>query len=344
VGVNLGLLFGFRNPARWRRSFVDTYRDELRAVREAEALGYDTIWLTEHHFADDGYSPSVLPIMGAIAARTERVRIGSFLILLPLNNAIRLAEDVATLDVISNGRIDLGVGQGYAVHEFAAYGISRKERLSRFVEGIDVLRGLWTKESFSYRGRHYTIDDARLMPRPVQSPHPPLWIGARGAKGIARAGRLGAHLLGLSSPEMQATYDAALAEAGHDPATRSAVQLHWVHVARTEDEAWANAGPHFHHVLETYGRWVGSAGDFEGDALVANVPPERELRTTTRPLLFPPLFGTPDQVHAALARSMARIRTTHLCLAMHLPGMDPRLSHTSMELFAREVAPRLGRS
>jgi alkanesulfonate monooxygenase SsuD/methylene tetrahydromethanopterin reductase-like flavin-dependent oxidoreductase (luciferase family) len=341
MGVNLGLLFGFRNPARWRRPFAEVYRDELRAVREAEALGYDTIWLTEHHFSDDGYSPSVLPIAGAIAAQTERVRIGTFLVLLPLNNAIRLAEDVATLDVISNGRFDLGVGQGYAVHEFAAYGISRKERLSRFVEGLDVLRGLWTQESFSYRGRHYTIEDARLQPRPVQAPHPPLWIGARGAKGIARAGRLGANLLGLSSPEMQATYDAALVEAGHDPQTKHAAQLHWVHVARTADEAWANAGPHFHHVLDTYGKWVGAAGDFEGDALVASVPPERELRTTKKPLLFPPLFGTPDEVANALLRSMAQIRTTHLCLAMHLPGMDPAKARASVELFAREVAPRL---
>ncbi len=120
---NLGLMFSFRNPATWRRPFPEVYADQLRLIREAEALGYDTIWLTEHHFAEDGYSPSVLPIAGAIAAQTERVRIGTFLVLLPLNNAIRLAEDVATLDVISNGRIDLGVGQGYAVHEYAAYGI-----------------------------------------------------------------------------------------------------------------------------------------------------------------------------------------------------------------------------
>jgi len=341
VAINLGLMFGFRNPVQWRRPFPEVYRNELRAIREAEVLGYDTIWLTEHHFAEDGYSPSVLPIAGAIAAQTERVRIGTFLVLLPLNNAIRLAEDVATLDVISNGRIDLGVGQGYAVHEYAAYGISRKERYARFVEGIDVLRGLWTQASFSYRGKHYQIDDARLMPRPVQSPHPPLWIGARGAKGIARAGRLGAHLLGLSSPEMQALYDAALVEHGHDPKTKHAVQLHWVHVARSADRAWANAGPHFHHVLETYGRWVGAAGDFESDALVATPPAAHELRTTAKPLLFPPIFGTPDEVAAALARSMAQVRTTHLCLAMHLPGMDPALSHASMDLFAREVAPRL---
>jgi alkanesulfonate monooxygenase SsuD/methylene tetrahydromethanopterin reductase-like flavin-dependent oxidoreductase (luciferase family) len=341
MAVNLGLMFGFRNPAKWRRPFPEVYTNELRAIREAEALGYDTIWLTEHHFSDDGYSPSVLPIAGAIAAQTERVRIGTFLVLLPLNNAIRLAEDVATLDVMSNGRIDLGVGQGYAVHEYAAYGISRKERYSRFIEGLDVLRGLWTQPSFSYRGKHYQIDDARLMPRPVQSPHPPLWIGARGAKGIARAGRLGAHLLGLGSPEMQSLYDAALVEHGHDPKTKNAVQLHWVHVARTTDEAWANAGPHFHHVLETYGRWAGEAGDFEGDALIAKVPPAAELRTTSKPLLFPPTFGTPDEVAAALNRSMANVRTTHLCLAMYLPGMDPKLAHASMELFAREVAPRL---
>ncbi len=269
------------------------------------------------------------------------MRIGTNLLLLPLHNAIRLAEDLATVDVISNGRLDVGVGQGYAKHEFAAFGISRKERLARFLEGLDVLRGLWTEESFSYRGKYYQIDDARLQPRPVQQPYPPLWIGARGPKGIARAGRLGAHLLGLSSPESQAIYDAALSDAGHDPKTKNAVQLQWIHVAASSDKAWSNAAVPFRHVLATYGEWLSRADDFEGDALIASPPKASELRSTDKPLLFAPIFGTPDEVAAALERGMRTVRTTHLVLAMHLPGMDPALARTSMELFAREVAPRL---
>ena len=185
-------MFSFRNPAQWRRPFADVYADELRLIQDAEAMGYDTIWLTEHHFADDGYSPSVVTIAAAIAAATSRVRIGFNLMLLPLHNAIRVAEDVATLDVISNGRVDFGVGQGYAAHEFLGYGIDRSERLSRFVEGLDVLQGLWTGEPFSYQGAHYQIEDARLVPRPVQDPMP-IWIGATAEAGVRRAGRRGAN-------------------------------------------------------------------------------------------------------------------------------------------------------
>jgi len=186
--LDLGLMFSFRNPASWRRPLPDVYRDELDLIVHAEALGFDTIWLTEHHFADDGYSPSIIPLAAAIAARTERVRIGFNLLLLPLHNAIRVAEDIATLDVLSNGRIDVGVGQGYARHEFAGYGIDRSERLRRFIEGLDVLHGLWTEDTFSYAGEHYAIDGARLHPKPVQQPTPPLWIGATSTPGVRRAG------------------------------------------------------------------------------------------------------------------------------------------------------------
>ena len=131
---DLGLMFSFRNPAAWRRPFPEVYRDELDLIVHAEALGFNPIWLTEHHFADDGYSPSIIPLAAAVAARTERVRVGFNLLLLPLHNVIRVAEDVATLDVLSGGRIDVSVGQGCARHGFAGYGVKRGERLRRFVE------------------------------------------------------------------------------------------------------------------------------------------------------------------------------------------------------------------
>ena len=111
--LDVGLMFSFRNPAAWRRPFPDVYRDELALIEHAEVLGYDTIWLTEHHFADDGYSPSIIPLAAAIAARTERVRIGFNLLLLPLHNAIRVAEDIAMLDHMSGGRAFAGFARGW---------------------------------------------------------------------------------------------------------------------------------------------------------------------------------------------------------------------------------------
>ena len=140
--MNVGLLFPFRNPPKWRKPFTQFYAEQLRQAQLAEELGYDTIWLTEHHFAEDGYSPSLLPIAGALAAMTTRIRIGTFLLLLPLHNAVRVGEDAATVDVLTNGRFDLGLGQGYTPSEFEGYGIPRKERASLLEEGIEVIKGM----------------------------------------------------------------------------------------------------------------------------------------------------------------------------------------------------------
>ncbi len=337
--LDIGVMFSFRNPAQWRRPFAEVYANELRLIRRAEELGYDTVWLTEHHFADDGYSPSIIPIAAAIAAVTERVRIGFNLLLLPLHNAIRVAEDIATLDVLSNGRIDPGFGQGYAPHEFAGYGIDTADRLTRFTEGLTVLRGLWEQDTFSHQGRHYTIDGARVVPKPVQQPMP-LWLGATSRAGVRRAGRLGANLLGVASGALQREYDDALRAAGHDPAGAKVLQLHWAHTAATDDAAWDEAGAHFHHLLSVYSGWLNDAGRNESLSL-APIPSLDELRDPNQKLLFKPTFGSPATVADGLNQSVGRLpATTHVGFGT-LPGMDPAVVERSLELFAREVAPRL---
>jgi alkanesulfonate monooxygenase SsuD/methylene tetrahydromethanopterin reductase-like flavin-dependent oxidoreductase (luciferase family) len=335
---DVGIMVSFRNPAAWRRPFVDVYRDELALVEHAEALGFDSVWLTEHHFADDGYSPSIVPLAAAIAARTSRIRIGFNLLLLPLHHPVALAEDIATLDVLSGGRIDVGLGQGYAKHEFAGYGIDRSGRLGRFVEGIDVLRGLWTEDRFSYEGRHFQVEGAQLSPKPVQQPHPPLWIGATSSAGVRRAGRLGANLLGLANRRLQQEYEAAREEAGFAVDDAHVLQLHWTHVAPTDDIAWDEAAPHFRHLLEVYAGWLEEADDPGNAVGRTTVPPLEELRTSRT--FFAPVFGAPDTVAAAINRSSSKVRTTHLALGM-LPGMDHQRSRASLERFADEVAPLL---
>ncbi|MGZ0178376.1 MAG: LLM class flavin-dependent oxidoreductase [Acidimicrobiales bacterium] len=337
---DIGLMFSFRNPAQWRVPFPELYRDHIDLAVRAEELGYDTIWLTEHHFADDGYSPSLIPLAAAIAARTERVRIGFNLLLLPLHNPVALAEDIAALDILSNGRIDLGVGQGYAVHEFAGYGIDLAERLGRFREGLDVLSGLFTNDVFSYEGTHYQIENARLSPRPVQQPSPPLWIGATSEPGVRRAGKRGAHLLGLSNPHLQRVYETARTEAGLSVDSASVAQLHWAHVADTDDVAWEQAAPHFHHLISVYGGWIAEASDPGNSVPSLEIPPVDELRTSP-PVIFDSTFGAPETVTAKLNRSIAKIKTTHLCLGL-LPGMAPPIIANHIERFATEVAPNLG--
>ena len=178
--------------------------------------------------------------------------------------ALRVAEDIATADVISGGRIDPGFGQGYAPHEFAGYGIPLSERLSRFVEGLDVVQGLWSQDTFSYEGRHYHIDSARLVPKPVQDPMP-LWIGATTVPAVKRAGRRGANLLGTGAALLPA-YEEALGEGGFRMQDAKVLQFHFGHIAGSEDDAWDQSGARFHHLMSVYQDFANASGGQGGPA------------------------------------------------------------------------------
>ena len=126
--MDFGLHMPFRNPPIWHRPYADLYAEHLTHIERAEELGYDTVWLTEHHFSEDGYSPSLIPIASAIAARTQRIRIGTAVLLTSFHHALRLAEDAALVDILSNGRFDLGLGAGYGQVEFDGYGVRMSDR------------------------------------------------------------------------------------------------------------------------------------------------------------------------------------------------------------------------
>src|SRR5579883_2076825 len=132
--IKFGYQIDFRNPPASGRSFTDLYHAMFRQIERAEQLGFDSIWLTEHHLTDDGYLPSLMPMAAAIAARTRRVQIGTYVLLFPFYHPIKLAEDIAVVDVISGGRLRIGVGQAYRAEEFAAFGIDKKQRLGRTLE------------------------------------------------------------------------------------------------------------------------------------------------------------------------------------------------------------------
>jgi alkanesulfonate monooxygenase SsuD/methylene tetrahydromethanopterin reductase-like flavin-dependent oxidoreductase (luciferase family) len=134
--MRVGTVIGFQNPAAWRQSWAELYAESLEFAARADVLGFDEVWLTEHHFSDDGYSPALMPIAAAIAARTRSIRIGTKVLLMPFHNPVRLAEDAAVVDIISNGRLDLGIAAGYRHEEFTGFGIDRDERATRTREGL----------------------------------------------------------------------------------------------------------------------------------------------------------------------------------------------------------------
>ena len=144
--VKVGYQIDFRNPPESTLSFLDLYDALLAQVTAAESLGFDSIWLTEHHFTDDGYLPALMPAAAAIAARTTRVTIGTYVLLAPFYHPLKLAEDAAFVDVLSHGRLRLGIGLGYRAEEFEGFGVPRKERLGRTLETIEIMKRAWTGE------------------------------------------------------------------------------------------------------------------------------------------------------------------------------------------------------
>ena len=170
--------------------------DEMAVeAQQAEKYGFDSFFVTEHHQEPSGYLPSPLPLLAALAARTSTIRLGTGIAVLPLYHPIRMAEDCAVIDIISKGRLILGVGMGYQDVDFAAYGLRVSERVSLFEEGVEIIKRAWTEEKLYFVGKRYTLTNISVTPKPVQQPRPPIWIAAVGDEAMKRAGRVGDALL-----------------------------------------------------------------------------------------------------------------------------------------------------
>ena len=229
--LRFGLWYDFRNPSRWRQDPTTLYRLILAQVERAEELGWDDVWLSEHHFIEDDYTPSVLPLAAAIAARTTRMRIGTAALLLPLHDPLRVAEDAATVDVLSGGRLDLGVALGYKLSEFKGFGVSTSSRVGRLEEGLGILRALFAGKTLNHSGRYYHYEDVSLRPLPVQRPLP-LWVGGFVEVAARRAARFADGLIvnGGVGWVIDAYRD-ELQRLGQDPADHEVVKTSGVSVS-----------------------------------------------------------------------------------------------------------------
>lgn len=338
--MHFGLLLAFENPKPWQVPAARLCRSMINQAVLAEELAYDNVWTCEHHGTDE-YFPAQFPLLAAIAAQTTHIRLGTGIVILPLYHPLQVAEEAATLDVLSDGRFDLGVGQGYVVEEYTAYGVSRRERPSRLTEGLTILRGLWSQDPFSFHGKHFTLPAVSLRPRPVQT-RPPLWGGAVTEKAIDRIARLGCHFIGpgASIP----LYEESLRRHGYEPKAFSKASLRVVYVSDTRERAWEDCAPHIRHRLQVYTEKFDAAGDFKipgGYFGVAPLPPPEGLRTAQE-LHFlgePLIVGTPEDAINEIERSQRETGVTHLMMWMQIGGIDPRLAEHSMELFAKEVIP-----
>src|SRR2546428_5817014 len=191
VQVGIGL-FTAQVPPNSDRTFAREYREMLDMVRLAETLGCDSAWVSEQHGAGDGYMSSLLPTLAAMAAATERIKLGTGVLLTPFHHPLRLAEDAAVVDLLSGGRLILGLGLGWREEEFRMFAVPLAERVRRTVEPVEILRKAWTGERFSHEGKVYSFDRVKVTPAPERPDGGtiPIYLGGMVEPAIRRAGRL----------------------------------------------------------------------------------------------------------------------------------------------------------
>lgn len=328
-----------------RRSEADRYQEAIELAVEAEALGYDSVWVSEHHFVDDGYLPSVLPMCAAIAARTYRIEIGTAVALAPLYEPLRLAEDSATVDLISNGRFILGLGQGWRPEEFEALHVSLRNRHRVLEDTVTVLRQAWSG-SLVTGGNVLSYPGVSVRPKPARSGGIPIWIGATAKPAVRRAGRIAdgfissgsfdeAFTPGYFRKQMSWIRD-GLEEVACAPGSFTASMFLPTFVTKQQN-AWEQLAEHMHY---TYRKYADMAHARRRTGPPQKAPPFSPQQAAS--LRASALAGTPDDVVAKLRqyREAAGIEF-HFIARLYWPGMNRDKQREATQVFAAEVIPQL---
>jgi len=321
----LNLRYDLRCPPFGKADSAELFRTALEQCEWADRLGFASVTLSEHHGSPDGYLPSPLVFAAAIAARTRNLRLVIAALIAPLHDPIRLAEDIAVLDVLSGGRAIPVVSGGYVEREFRAFGKRLADRAQVMEEIVPFLTRAFSGESFEYRGT-----TVRVTPRPVQRPRPPIFMGGSTAAAARRAARHADHFI-PSLPGLFEIYRAERVKLGKpDPGPISGGTGNFLYVAEDPDAAWQRIAPHALHETNAYGRWIAESGT-AGPYMETKDPDA--LRASGQYTIY-----TPDQL-VELARGMRPMDA----LLFHplMGGMDPELSWASLRLFEKAVLPRL---
>jgi probable F420-dependent oxidoreductase len=339
VALKLGIgLFTGQIPASSDRSYHEEYSDTIELVKLVESTRLDSAWVSEHHFSEDGYLPSLLPLLAAYAVVTERIELGTGVMLAPFHDPIRVAEDFAVVDQIAGGRLICGLGIGWRNEEFREFGIEVSSRARRLSEIVDVLRLAWNEQRFDYDGRYYSYSGVAVTPKPARVP--PILVGGFVDDAIRRAGRIGDGYIASRAPndrvaqafEMAAEERAA---AGVDGPPIVGV-LQNAFVTSDPEGDWPMVRDGIGHQLGVYSGWRAGT-DVPGVPLEVMPPDEADIRDATA-------YGTPEDVVdylQPLVDILARYPDSHLVLRHHYPGMTAEPAARSIEMFAKEVAPAL---
>jgi alkanesulfonate monooxygenase SsuD/methylene tetrahydromethanopterin reductase-like flavin-dependent oxidoreductase (luciferase family) len=325
--VGIGPLTG-QVPSWKDTELTEQYRNELDIIERADELGYDSAWLAEHHFVDDGHYSSPLSVAAAAGERTDDITLGTSVLLGPLYDPIRLAEDIATIDRLTRGRFVLGIGMGYREAEYRGLGVPTDDRVARLVETALVVDQAWDDEQpIDINGKVYSYDGVDVHPKPHTDGGPPVWIGATTEKAIRRAPKIGETWIAgqlFDRDGIRERFEWVREEADTDDIV--APVLIDGFVAESEPDAWETVADGIEHRIRNYLKW----DDKEWS-------PERLERARRKGV-----FGDPETVAAELNEYDEAIDgEVHCILWFTYPGVDKAAVVESLELFAEEGFPLL---
>lgn len=320
--MRFGVYFDLRNPRGWRQDWSRLYGFTLEMCEEAERLGADSAWFSEHHLFEDGYLPQPLTFAAAAAVRTRRIRIGTAVLIAPLRQAVHLAEEAAVVDILSDGRLDLGLGAGYRQPEFDAYGAPLGDRYRATDQIVLDLRRAWS--------------EGAVTPPPRQSAVP-IWLGYNGPRGALRAGRLGTGLLSLN-PELLAPYRQGLLDAGLDPASArmSGVLNAWVSPDPERD--WSLVAKHHAYQWDSYRRYLVEG---TGRPDPRPIDPERSRANGLAPGLGNLLVATPEDAAAAMRDRVRGLPVDTVFCWASLGGMPEEAVAAHVQTLCTKLRPLL---
>jgi natural product biosynthesis luciferase-like monooxygenase protein len=342
----------FQVPCYGPQSAVQRYRDTLDQAVHAEALGFESVWPVEQHFIPDlSIMPAPMLLLAAMAERTQRLRLGIAIVLLPLSHPLRVAEEIATLDVLSNGRVEFGIGRGSVPTHFSGFGVPQAESRDRFLEAIDLITRAWTNERVSFRGRFFDVDNICVVPKPVQRPYPPIRVAANSVDTFQLMGELGYPIFAAAQVnpfhkirEYLPLYREARRAAGHpDNGGEDVTILTPLHVGRSKAEIRQDLEPSVKHLLQTASSLYRSRDSQQiiGDSRIQQLAERMGRLDYDKFSEAMGIFDTPDACLERLRQLQQEFNTDRVICWFNPGGMVPHERvMRSMELFATEVMPR----
>ena len=320
----------------------DIYDFGTRIAREADALGFDSVWCAEHHFSTYGYLSRPLMFALHLASQTERVRVGSAVVVLPLHHPLVVAEEIATADLLSKGRLDIGLGRGYQTYEFERLGLTLTDSRARFEEGLDVLLKAFEGKPFAYEGKHFQFGETSVFPTPVQRPHPPIWIVGQSQESILATARRGFNIVsggfGVSVDRLRG-FREGFDAMELDPAVRARIKVSTqrpVYVTNDASELRDAVEQARWNMRVTLSLRQGLERVEKGRAIAVPFEQEPDFDALIDDYF---IMGTPEACIAKIRKLHGAMKNDHLNANFWFGDLEPEKVIRSMRLFAAEVMP-----